>query len=64
MMPTTTLVPALTWPPRVGQTAAAPMNDVLSSRGCSSVSSWTATTPGVLRRSAILFAGSVAATPP
>ena len=64
MSPTMTLLPAFAEPPRVGQTVVAPMNDVLSSSGCSSVSSWTAAMPSVLSRAPIWFAGTTASTPP
>ena len=43
--------PALAEPPSDGQTVVAPMNDVLSSCGWLSVSSWTAATPGTLSSS-------------
>ena len=64
MTPRITLLPALAEPPSDGQTVVAPMNEVLSSSGCSSVSSCTATTPSVPSRLAIWFAGTLASTPP
>src|SRR5262249_18606173 len=62
--PTTTLDPAALGPPSEGQTFVAPMNSVLSSCGCSSVSCCTAATPGTFSRSATEFAGTAAAPPP
>src|SRR4029079_15621211 len=62
--PTTTLLPALSCPPSVGQTFVAPMKLVLSSSGWLTASRWTATTPRTERSFAILFAGTRAATPP
>ncbi len=64
MTPTMTFEPAFAEPPSDGQTVVAPMNDVLSSSGCFSVSFCTAATPGTLSSAAIWFAGTLAATPP
>ena len=64
IIPMTTFEPALLEPPSVGHTFVAPMKLVLSSSGWLSESFWTATTPGCESSSAILFAGTRAATPP